>query len=82
MHAHLEASVVHSNIAVNSDGLQVALGEIICEAADLLGRHRCSSTALLLRKPYCFRQPSYLHIHEFITTLQSLISYIARRMVL
>jgi hypothetical protein len=73
MHAHLEANVVHNNIAVNSHGLQVALGKFICEAADLLGRHRRAvlqhgkPAALLPRKPYCFRQPSHLHTYAFIT---------------
>ena len=38
-HAHLEAYMIHNIVAVDSDCLQIALGEVICEAANLLGFH-------------------------------------------
>ncbi len=59
--------MVHHNIAVHSDRLQVGLGEGIREAANLLGRHRAAvlqegkQAPLLPGKSVSLRQPCDLH---------------------
>ena len=38
-HTHLEADVIHYDAAIDSYCLQIALGEVVCEAANLLRFH-------------------------------------------
>lgn len=47
--SHLEADVVDHNVAVDSNSLQVALGEVIGEAANLLGGY--GGAVLQAREP-------------------------------